>query len=108
VASSALAARAFTLRNAQAAAERAPVRRARTAPVSFILDSQVPMKPPIEKLAGQDLVKEWQAELSALHSMDQSNPTWEWKPVQRRLERLHVLAQELRKKKAEERAKWQP
>jgi hypothetical protein len=66
------------------------------------------MKPPIEKMAGHDLVKEWQAELSALQSMEQSNPTWEWKPVQAHLERLHVLAQELRKKKAEDRAKWQP
>jgi hypothetical protein len=66
------------------------------------------MKPPIEKLATHDLVKEWQAELNALQSIDQSNPAWEWKPVQLRLERLHALAHELRKKKAEERAKWQP
>ena len=66
------------------------------------------MKPSVEKMAVHDLVKEWQAELSALQSLEQSNPTWEWKPVQARLERLHMLAQELRKKKAEERAKWQP
>jgi hypothetical protein len=66
------------------------------------------MKPPIEKMAVHDLVKEWQAELSALQTTEQTNPTWEWKPVQLRLERLHALARQLRTKKAEERAKWQP
>jgi len=65
-------------------------------------------KQPIEKMSHHDLVKEWQDELAALQSMDSANPTWEWAPVQGRLERLHALAQELRRKKALERAKWQP
>ncbi|HUJ76334.1 MAG TPA: hypothetical protein VL359_15845 [bacterium] len=66
------------------------------------------MNAPIEKMSTHDLVNEWQAELTALQGMEQSNPTWDWKPVQLRLERLHSLAHELRRKKAEERAKWQP
>jgi len=65
-------------------------------------------KPPIEKMTLHDLVKEWRAELSALENIEQDNPTWEWKPVQMRLENLHALAHELRRKKALERAKWQP
>jgi hypothetical protein len=65
-------------------------------------------KLPIEKMSMHDLLKEWQAELGLLQSMEQSNPTWDWKPVQLRLERLHALAHELRKRKSEERAKWQP
>lgn len=67
-----------------------------------------PDKPAIEKMPLHDLVKEWQAELSALEKMESENPTWEWKPVQMRLENLHALAHELRRKKALERAKWQP
>ena len=63
---------------------------------------------PIERLSLHDLVKEWQAELNALQGMETQNPTWEWKPVQLHLERLHALAQELRRKKGQERAKWQP
>lgn len=63
---------------------------------------------PIEKMSMHDLLKEWQAELGLLQAMEQANPTWEWKPVQLRLERLHALARELRKRKSEERAKWQP
>jgi len=55
-----------------------------------------------------ELLKEWQTELAQLQAMEQQNPSWDWKPVQLRLERLHALAHELRKKKAEERAKWQP
>ena len=65
-------------------------------------------KPAIEQMSVHDLVKEWHAELSALDKIEQENPTWDWKPVQRRLENLHALAQELRRKKALERAKWQP
>jgi hypothetical protein len=65
-------------------------------------------KPPIEKLSLHDLLKEWKAELADLQELEASNPTWEWKPVQLHLERLHALAQELRRKKALERAKWQP
>jgi hypothetical protein len=65
-------------------------------------------KPPIEQMSMHDLVKEWQAELSALEQMEADNPTWEWRPVQLHLENLHALAQELRRKKALERAKWQP
>jgi hypothetical protein len=63
---------------------------------------------PIESMSLHDLAKEWQAELGMLQGMESSNPTWEWKPVQLRLERLHALAHELRRKKGLERAKWQP
>jgi acyl-CoA reductase-like NAD-dependent aldehyde dehydrogenase len=66
------------------------------------------MKAPIEKTSMRELLKEWQAELNHLQAMEQANPTWEWKPVQERLERLHALAHELRKRRAEDRAKWQP
>ena len=62
----------------------------------------------IEKLSAQELVREWEAELEILKSMDASNPGWDWKPVQERLERLHALAHEIHGKKAQERAKWQP
>jgi len=65
-------------------------------------------KHPIENMSAHDLIKEWNAELILLQGMEGSNPTWEWKSVQTHLERLHALAQELRRKKAEERAKWQP
>jgi hypothetical protein len=65
-------------------------------------------KSAIEQMSMHDLVKEWNAELSALEKMEQENPTWDWKPVQERLENLHALAHELRRKKALERAKWQP
>ena len=65
-------------------------------------------KPAIESMAPHDLLKEWQTELNALQNMEQANPTWEWKTVQLHLERLHALAQELRRKKGLERAKWQP
>lgn len=63
---------------------------------------------PIESMSVHDLAKEWNAELTQLQGMEDSNPTWEWKIVQSHLERLHALAQELRRKKAQERAKWQP
>ncbi len=63
---------------------------------------------PIESMSIHDLTREWQSELSALQGLEAINPTWEWKPVQLHLERLHALAQELRRKKAQERAKWQP
>jgi len=56
----------------------------------------------------RELLKEWQAEISQLQAMEQTNANWDWKPVQERLERLHALAHELRKRKAEDRAKWQP
>jgi hypothetical protein len=65
-------------------------------------------KPAIEQLSMHDLVKEWHAELNALDKMEQDNPTWEWREVQLRLENLHALAHELRRKKGLERAKWQP
>ena len=65
-------------------------------------------KPAIEQMSLHDLVKEWHTELGALEKMEQDNPTWEWKRVQSHLENLHALAQELRRKKALERAKWQP
>ena len=65
-------------------------------------------KPAIELMSLHDLVKEWHAELGALEKIEQANPTWDWKPVQLRLENLHALAQELRRKKGLERAKWQP
>jgi hypothetical protein len=65
-------------------------------------------KTPIEQMSTHDLVKEWHAELGALDKMEQENPTWEWHRVQLHLENLHALAQELRRKKALERAKWQP
>ena len=62
----------------------------------------------IENMPAQDLIKEWETELDALKNMEAGNPGWDWKPVQLRLERLHVLAHEIRNKKAQERAKWQP
>ncbi len=65
-------------------------------------------KPPIESMSLHDLLKEWHSELGLLNTMEQTNPTWEWRTVQLRLERLHALAQELRRQKALERAKWQP
>ena len=65
-------------------------------------------KPPIEKMSAHDLMREWSTELGALGKMEQDNPTWDWKPVQLHLENLHALAKELRRKKALERAKWQP
>lgn len=63
---------------------------------------------PIESMSLHDLNREWQTELGALKEMENTNPAWEWKPVQLHLERLHALAQELRRKKGLERAKWQP
>lgn len=66
------------------------------------------MSSPIEKMTAHDLIQEWEAELEALRGTDASNPKWEWKPVQLRLERLHALAHEIHLKKAQERAKWQP
>ena len=66
------------------------------------------MKTAIENFSAQELVKEWEAELETLKSMDATNPGWDWKPVQERLERLHALAHEIRGKKARARAKWQP
>lgn len=65
-------------------------------------------KQPIEKMSAHDLMREWSNELGALGKMEQDNPTWEWKPVQLHLENLHALAKELRRKKALDRAKWQP
>ena len=66
------------------------------------------MEQPIEKMSVHDLQKEWQKELEGLHSIEQQNPNWAWRPIQLRLERLHALAQEIHRKKALERAKWQP
>jgi len=63
---------------------------------------------PIEKMSLYDLLKEWQSELDQLKSAEETNPRWEWPPVQMRLERLHALAREIRTRKAQERAKWQP
>lgn len=65
-------------------------------------------QPVIEKMSMNDLLKQWQNEVSALQNMESSNPDWEWKSVQNHLENLHSLAHELRQKKAQERAKWQP
>ena len=62
----------------------------------------------IEKMSLFDLLKEWQSELDLLKATEESNPTWEWKTVQLHLERLHALAHEIRARKAQERAKWQP
>lgn len=67
-----------------------------------------PTKTPIENMSIHDLIREWQTELGALQGMENSNPAWDWHPVQHHLERLHALAQELRRKKALDRAKWQP
>ena len=63
---------------------------------------------PIEKMSLFDLLKEWQGEFEHLNATEESNPGWEWRPVQRRLERLHALAHEIRNRKSQERAKWQP
>lgn len=63
---------------------------------------------PIETMSIHDLIREWESELRVLQNMENTNSTWEWKPVQLHLERLHALAQELRRKKGLERAKWQP
>ena len=62
----------------------------------------------IEKMSLFDLLKEWQSELDQLKGAEESNPNWDWKPVQLHLERLHALAHEIRIRKSEERAKWQP
>ncbi len=67
-----------------------------------------PAKTPIESMSIHDLVKEWNEELGALGKMEDTNPTWEWRTVQLHLENLHALARELRRKKALDRAKWQP
>ncbi len=70
------------------------------------------MEQPIEKMSLHDLQKLWQQELDGLQPQaierDQHNPHWEWRPIQERLERLHALAHEIHRKKALERAKWQP
>ncbi|MBI4082667.1 MAG: hypothetical protein HY423_08665 [Candidatus Lambdaproteobacteria bacterium] len=66
------------------------------------------MKQPVEKMSTQELLHEWQRELELLQGLDQRNPHWEWHPIQAHLERLNVLAHELRLKKAQDRAKWQP
>ena len=63
---------------------------------------------PIEKMSLFDLLKEWQTELEQLKATEETNPHWDWSPVQRHLERLHALAREIRMRKAQERAKWQP
>ena len=63
---------------------------------------------PIEKMSLFDLLKEWQSELDQLKATDESNPRWDWSSVQLHLERLHALAREIRTRKAQERAKWQP
>ena len=63
---------------------------------------------PIERMSLFDLFNEWQSELDALKATEESNPRWDWKPVQLHLERLHALAREISSRKAQERAKWQP
>lgn len=63
---------------------------------------------PIEKMSLFDLLKEWPSELEMLRATEETNPGWDWKPIQLHLERLHALAQEIRARKAQERAKWQP
>ena len=63
---------------------------------------------PIEKMSLFDLLKEWQSALDQLKATEETNPRWDWPPVQRHLERLHALAREVRTRKAQERAKWQP
>ncbi len=66
------------------------------------------MEIPLEKMSSIDLMKEWHGELEALRGIEETNPRWDWKLVQTHLERLHALAHEIRSKKAQERAKWQP
>ncbi len=66
------------------------------------------MNQPIEKMSIHELLKEWQAEVAVLESIEKSNPGWDWKPVQVSLERLHALARQIQAEKARERAKWQP
>ena len=67
-----------------------------------------PTSHPIEQLSPHDLLREWDTAVKALATMAETNPNWEWKKVQPQLEHLHALAQELHRKKALERAKWQP
>ena len=74
----------------------------------YAQDPMESQNPPIESMSLHDLLKEWHSELGLLDTMEQTNPTWEWRTVQLGLERLHALAQELRRQKALERAKWQP
>lgn len=62
----------------------------------------------IEKMADGDLLEQWRKEVDGLRAVETQNPQWEWKPIQLRLERLHALAHEIRAKKAQSRAKWQP
>ena len=50
---------------------------------------------PIERMSLFDLFNEWQSELDALKATEESNPRWDWKPVQFHLERLHALARDL-------------
>lgn len=66
------------------------------------------MNIPIEKSSSNDLLEQWRAELELLKALEETNPRWDWKPVQMRLERLHALAHEIRAKKAQDGAKWQP
>lgn len=63
---------------------------------------------PIESLSLEQLKFAWQKEAQDLAEMEKKNPEWEWGKLQESLEQLHALAHELRKRKAEERAKWQP
>lgn len=63
---------------------------------------------PIEKMSLFDLLKEWPSELEMLRATEEINSAWDWKPIQLHLERLHAIAQEIRARKAQERAKWQP
>ena len=62
----------------------------------------------VEKMSMNDLLKQWQSEVKTLENMESTNPAWDWMVVQGHLENLHNLAQELRRKKSLERAKWQP
>ncbi len=63
---------------------------------------------PIEKHDHSELLHQWHTTLEVLREIEHQNPNWEWSPLQLHLERLHALAQEMRRKKTLERARWQP
>ncbi len=70
--------------------------------------SKVKEDPPIEEQEENELLHQWHETLEALREQEHDNPTWEWPRVQVQLERLHALAQELRRKQSLSRARWQP
>ncbi|MDH4225787.1 MAG: hypothetical protein OEW12_09090 [Deltaproteobacteria bacterium] len=63
---------------------------------------------PIEKMTLGELLGEWRQESALLAQEEDLDPRWGWKPLQSRLEKLYALAHEIRAKKGEAQAGWQP